>query len=101
MTKQEIKIKLSEAVRNIPHRNDIKALALFGSYLNDNAHEESDVDVLIDFEPAAVIGLFEFVEIQQYLADALGKTVDLLTPQSLSKYFRDEVLKHAEPVYEK
>ena len=101
MTKQDIKTKLFEAVRNVPHRDDIKAVALFGSYINDNAREESDVDVLIDFEPAAVIGLFEFVEIQQYLADALGKTVDLLTPQSLSKYFRDEVLKQAEMVYEK
>jgi predicted nucleotidyltransferase len=74
---------------------------LFGSYINGNAREESDVDVLIDFEPAAVIGFFEFVEIQRYLADALGKTVDLLTPESLSKYFRDEVLKQAELVYEK
>ena len=90
-----------EAVRNVPHRDDIKTVALFGSYINGNAREESDIDVLIDFEPSAVIGLFEFVEIQQYLADALGKTIDLLTPESLSKYFRDEVLRQAEPVYEK
>jgi len=90
-----------EAVQSVPHHNDTKTVALFGSYINSNAREESDVDVLIDFEPAAVIGLFEFVEIQQYLADALGKTVDLLTPESLSKYFRDEVLKQAELVYEK
>jgi predicted nucleotidyltransferase len=101
MTKQEIKTKLLEAVQNVPHRDDIKAVALFGSYIGGGACEESDVDVLIDFEPAAVIGFFEFVEIQQYLADALGKTVDLLTPESLSKYFRDEVLRQAELVYEK
>jgi hypothetical protein len=101
MTKQEIKTKLLKAIRNAPHRGDIKAVALFGSYINGNAREESDIDVLIDFEPSAVIGLFEFVEIQQYLADALGKTIDLLTSESLSKYFRDEVLKQAEPVYEK
>lgn len=44
-------------------------------------------------------GLFEFIEIQEQLSGALGRRVDLLTREALSKYFRDEVLEEAEPVY--
>jgi len=55
--------------------------------------------VLIEFDPRATIGLFEFIEIQEQLSEALGRRVDLLTPQALSKYFREEVLKEAQPVY--
>ena len=62
--------------------------------------DDSDIDVLIDFVPQATIGLFEFIEIQERLSEALGLKVDLLTPQALSKYFRDEVLQEVEPVYD-
>ena len=55
--------------------------------------------MLIEFDPRATIGLFEFIEIQEQLSEALGRRVDLLTPQALSKYFREEVLKEAQPVY--
>ena len=69
-------------------------------HVHGTARDDSDIDVLIDFDPQAAIGLFEFIEIQDQLSEALGRKVDLLTPQALSKYFRDEVLQEAEPVYE-
>ncbi len=101
MTKQEIKDKLLEAVKHDPHLADIKSVALFGSHIHGEADEDSDVDVLIDFVPTAVIGFFALSDIKDNFESFLKKTVDLLTPESISKYFRDEVLAQAEYVYEK
>ena len=101
MGKKEIKKRLLDAVKKDPHISDIKSVAIFGSYVNGNASEGSDVDVLIDFEPTAVIGFFALSDIKDNFETFLQKTVDLLTPQAISKYFRDEVLQQAEYVYEK
>lgn len=100
MTMLEIKKLLLEAVRNDPNSADIKYVALFGSYVNGTPREDSDIDVLIEFYPQAVVGLFKFVDIQSNFSEALGKKVDLLTPQAISKYFRNKVLEEAEIVYE-
>ena len=99
MVKAEITARLRSAVEDSAYRDRIKSVALFGSHVRGTAGADSDIDVLIDFDPQAMIGLFEFIEIQEQLSEALGRKVDLLTPQALSKYFRDEVLKEAEPVY--
>jgi len=74
-------------------------LSLFGSVLRDDFTPDSDVDVLVEFEPERVPGLIGFVGIEEELAQMLGRKVDLNTPRSLSKYFRDEVLREAEVVY--
>jgi predicted nucleotidyltransferase len=100
MTKQEIKKRLLSAVKNDPNSADIRYVALFGSYVNGTPREDSDIDVLIDFYPQSIVGLFKYVDIQQNLSKALGKKVDLLTPQAISKYFRNQVLQEAEVVYE-
>jgi predicted nucleotidyltransferase len=101
MDKEELTVRLRRAVQESRYREDIRFVALFGSQIHGTAGEESDVDVLIDFDPRATIGLFEFIEIQEQFSEALGIKVDLLTPQALSKYFRDDVLREAEPVYGK
>ncbi len=101
MDKEELTARLQGAVQESPYRDDIRFVALFGSWIHGRAGEDSDVDVLIDFDPSATIGLFEFIEIQEQFSEALGVKVDLLTPQALSKYFRDDVLREAEPVYGK
>ena len=84
-----------------PAKDDIKKISLFGSHLDDTAKHDSDVDLLIEFKPKAVVGFFELIQIQENLAKNLGTKVDLLTPRSLSKYFRKDVLKQAELLYEK
>jgi predicted nucleotidyltransferase len=99
MVKEELTARLRSAVEQNPYRQAIRFVALFGSQIHGTAREDSDIDVLIDFDPEATIGLFEFIEIQDQLSEALGRRVDLLTPQALSQYFRDEVLQEAEPVY--
>jgi len=101
MGKNEVKMRLQQAVKDMPHSGTIKSLALVGSYVNGTSGHESDVDVLIDFFPSAVLGYFELFDIQSHLESAIGLKVDLVTPQAVSKYFKDQVLAQAEVVYER
>ena len=78
----------------------IRKLSLFGSVLRDDFQPaRSDVDVLVEFLPARIPG-WEFFGWSQDLAPIFGRAVDLHTPESLSKFFRDEVLREALTVYE-
>lgn len=87
-----------EELADFCRRNHIRRLALFGSILHGDFRPDSDVDVLVEFEPGHVPGL-KFFELEQELSDLLGRKVDLNTPQCLSRYFRDEVVAEAEVVY--
>jgi hypothetical protein len=89
---------LRDAIANFCQQNHIRKLSLFGSILRDDFRAESDVDVLVDFEPGRVPGL-AFFAIQDELTKLLGHKVDLHTAGSLSKYFRDDVLTEAEVQY--
>ena len=81
-------------------RNHIRKLAFFGSVLRDDFRPDSDVDVLVEFEPGARVGFFELYDMEQELSRLMGgRKVDMNTPRSLSKYFRDEVLREAEVQY--
>ena len=87
-----------EDIADFCRRNRIRRLALFGSVLHGNAGADSDVDVLVEFEPGVRIGL-RFFDIQEELSNLIGRKVDLNTPNFLSRYFRDQVLKEAEDLY--
>lgn len=81
-------------------RNRIRRLSLFGSVLRDDFSPKSDVDILVEFEPEAGVGLFELYDLEQELSRIFGgRKVDLNTCNSLSRYFRDQVLKEAEVQY--
>lgn len=101
MDKQEITERLLEAVKKDEHFGDIKSLSLFGSYVNGQAKDDSDVDVLVQFTDDATIGFFEYVRIQRRLSTALGLKVDMVTPEALSKYIKPQVLREAEVIYER
>lgn len=90
-----------EKVADFCRRHHIRHLSFFGSVLRDDFGPESDVDVLVEFEPDSGTGYFELVEMEYELADLLGmgRKVDLRTPQELSRYFRDEVVAGAENIY--
>src|SRR5512136_87276 len=87
-----------EKIADFCRRHHISRLSLFGSVLRDDFTPESDVDVLVEFEPGHVPGL-AFIRMQDELSDLLGRRVDLNTPGFLSDYFRDEVLREAEVQY--
>ena len=71
----------------------VKSLSLFGSMARNDAHEGSDVDLLVEFNRP--VGLFQFIGLQQRLESLLGGKVDLGTPRSLKPRIRDEVLQEA------
>lgn len=76
---------------------NIRRLSLFGSRLKGTARRDSDVDLLVEFEPDARPSLLDMAEMELELSHLLGGlTVDLRTAQELSRYFRDEVVESAE-----
>jgi hypothetical protein len=82
-------------------RNQVKRLSFFGSVLRQDFGPESDVDVLVEFEPDAVVGFFKLYDIEKELTRLLGgRKVDLHTPGGLSRYIRDKVLAEAEVQYD-
>lgn len=96
-------------VANLPHLDDsqisefcrrhhIRRLALFGSVLGDDFGDESDVDVLVEFEAGVRIG-WDFITIQDELADLFGRPVDLVTPGSIRAAYREAILSAAKEVY--
>jgi predicted nucleotidyltransferase len=89
-----------EDIRSFCEKHRIARLALFGSVLRDDFTGDSDVDVLVEFEPDARVGLIRFASIEHELAELLGRDVDLNTLTSLNRYFRDDVLREAEWIYD-
>ncbi|MEP7292927.1 MAG: nucleotidyltransferase family protein [Chloroflexota bacterium] len=81
-------------------RYHIGRLSLFGSVLRDDFRADSDVDVLIEFEPGKTVDFFTFSDMQDELSTILGYEVDLNTPNFLSRYFRDQVIQQARVLYE-
>jgi uncharacterized protein len=79
-------------------RYHIRRLSLFGSVLRDDFRPDSDVDMLVEFDPEHVPGL-AFFSLQDELSDLLGRSVDLNTPGFLSPLFRESVKAQASVLY--
>lgn len=80
-------------------RNHIRKLALFGSVLRDDFREDSDVDVLVEFDSGHPVGLIRMAGMEIELTQIVGRKVDLRTPEDLSRYFREKVVAEAEVQY--
>lgn len=76
----------------------ISKLSIFGSALTEEFGPDSDIDVLVEFEPDHTPGLAFFL-MESELSALLGRKVDLNTEQFLSRYFRQDVLRNAEVQY--
>lgn len=87
-----------EKLADFCRRNHIHRLAMFGSVLRDDFRPESDIDVLVEFEPGHVPGL-RFFALERELSEILGRQVDLNTPSFLSPYFRGRILAEAQVQY--
>jgi predicted nucleotidyltransferase len=89
-----------EALASISRKHRIRRLSMFGSTQKGTARSDSDLDLLVEFEPHAKPGLIGMARIEIELSSLLnGRKVDLRTAQDLSRYFRDEVLRTATPQY--
>ncbi len=78
----------------------IRRLLLFGSILRDDFGPDSDIDVLVEFEPRTRVGLFRLAGLELELGELLGRKVDLNTPGFISPHFREQVLSQAQVLYD-
>ena len=89
----------SARIAEFCRRNHIRRLSFFGSVLRPDLCADSDIDVLVEFEPGHVPGL-GFIRFQRELSGVLGgRRVDLITPSFLNRRIRDDVLSSAELQY--
>lgn len=89
-----------ERIAEFCRKYRIRRLALFGSVLREDFGPDSDVDVLVEFEPEAIPGLFGLARMERELSVIFnGQKVDLRTPEDLSRYFRSKVQEAAEVHY--
>ena len=89
-----------ESIAAFCRRNAIRHLSFFGSVLRDDFGPDSEVDVLVEFEPGAVVGYFGMARMERELAEMIGRKVDFRTPFELSRHFRSEVIEGALEEYE-
>ena len=81
-------------------KHSIMRLSLFGSQLSGIAHQESDIDLLVEFDPGKEPGLIGLAQMEHELSTILGgRTVDLRTPADLSRYFTEEVVRSSQVQY--
>lgn len=89
-----------EELQGFCRRHGIRKLSLFGSTLKGTARPDSDIDLLVEFEPGARPTLLSLAAMEEELSALLGGCrVDLRTPAEISRYFRDQVLQEAEVQY--
>jgi len=98
MTRYGIEIPQDRLVE-FCRRNHIRKLSLFGSILGENFGPDSDVDVLVEFEPGHTAGLLRMAGLELELTEMVGRKVDLRTAAELSRYFRDDVVRNCEVQY--
>ena len=88
-----------ERLAELCRRNHIRRLSLFGSILRDDFGPDSDIDVLVEFEPGHTPGL-AIVDVEEELSDLLdGRTVDMVNPRYLNRRLKSRVLDEAEVQY--
>jgi len=80
-------------------KNRIRKLSLFGSALKGASHEDSDIDLLVEFQPGDAPSLLGLARMERELTTLLERKVDLRTPNELSRYFRQEVVSSASVQY--
>ena len=85
----------SEKIARFCERNQIQKLSFFGSVLRDDFSPQSDIDILVEFEPKQIPGLIKLSVMEQELSNLLERQVDLRTAEDLSEYFRQEVVDSA------
>jgi len=89
------------AIAEFCQKHHIRKLSLFGSVLRDDFRPDSDIDVLVEFEPDAKVSLFDMGGMQMDLTDLFGREVDFLTMGFISPRIRQKILDSSEVIYER
>ncbi len=86
-------------MEDLGRRWQVRELAVFGSVLRDDFRDESDIDMLVLFEPDATIGFLELAALQHALEDVVKRPVDLVSKRGLNRVIRQRVLNDARVIY--
>jgi predicted nucleotidyltransferase len=97
-TKKEIQHAILDS-NDVLNRLGVKSIGLFGSFVKNTVRDDSDIDLLVDFLPGQK-SFDNFMELAFFLEELLGRKVEIVTPQSLSKHIGPHILKEVENVYE-
>lgn len=89
----------TEALAGLCRRYRVRELSLFGSVLREDFRDDSDVDVLVEFEQDVRIGLFRYFDLESELENLFGRKVDLVTKKGLKWVIRDDVIRSSKVVY--
>jgi hypothetical protein len=89
----------SDELAGLCRRYSIRRLSLFGSVLRDDFSEESDVDVLVEFEPGTKVTFFSLARVEDALSTLFARRADVHVPRTLSPHLRDRVLSQARDLY--
>lgn len=89
-------IRLQNNMSAINEEYDVKSMAIFGSYIHGNQDEESDLDLLVEFEKSPT--LFQFIRLENYLSDLLGMDVDLVMKDALKPGIAKRVKEEARTI---
>ena len=90
---EEIKQIIKENMALLDHKYNVKSIGVFGSYARKEQKNGSDVDILVEFNKP--IGLFKFLELEEYLASIIGEKVDLVSKKALKPRIGKRILKEA------
>jgi predicted nucleotidyltransferase len=94
MEKERI-IEILQTNKTLLERFHVRSLSVFGSIVRGEAGSDSDVDILVEFEPGAPVGLFAFARLQRRLEELLGRSVDLATPDALHRALKRSILEES------
>ncbi|MEN6518185.1 MAG: nucleotidyltransferase family protein [Methanospirillum sp.] len=98
VTLEELKTALRALLPSLEREYGVSSIEIFGSYVRGEQDEESDLDLLVEFDPDSELSLFDFVGLQQELSDHLGVRVDLVEKRSIKPRLRDRILHEAVPL---
>jgi hypothetical protein len=88
---EAIREKISRNKALLEEKYNVKSIGIFGSCVNDTLHKESDIDILVEFSKTPDI--FEFIKLEEFLADLLDAKVDLVTKKALKPLIKETILK--------
>ena len=99
MQSLSIDLPPADVLDSLCRRYGIKELAVFGSVVRGESRSDSDIDVLVEFQPGVRNGLFAFVRLQQELEAILGRNVDLVPKDGLKPIIREHVISTSRVIY--
>ena len=88
-----------ERIAEICRRYQVRELSLFGSAVRGDIRTESDIDILVEFDPNATVGILKFAALSEDLEAIFGRKIDLVTKLGLKPWVRPHVLREAKLVY--